>query len=308
MNIDLIKSRYPVGTKVRLISMKDEFRVPPETIGTITLVDDVGTLHVNWENGSTLGLIVDEDDFEIISTPVIDYEVTTVDFEVQAPIYRKLELDPQPNQVNFAIKVSLQEYFDLLKYPFKDRSYIAYFKEHMYQDEISVNQCILVYTDEIDNGILINSEGYEYARYQTMINNVHDLLELNSYTGEENENRFLKIKVLVVEPNMKPYVAIIDNDLKSFQSMVGGHIETLALSETADIICNEEGKLINLPPNRRIRDDIIVGRFMVVGNNNTEHFSSITKEDIDKYYKQFETFEDIDYSEVEKTLKYEFTF
>ena len=65
--INVIKSKYIKGTKVRLIKMYDYINsVPVGTKGTITNVDDLGTLHIKWKNGSTLGLVVGVDEFEII--------------------------------------------------------------------------------------------------------------------------------------------------------------------------------------------------------------------------------------------------
>ena len=59
-------SRYSKGTRVRLLYM-DDIQAPPRgTMGTVNYVDDAGTIHVNWENGSTLGLIENEDKFEIV--------------------------------------------------------------------------------------------------------------------------------------------------------------------------------------------------------------------------------------------------
>jgi hypothetical protein len=47
-----------IGKKVQLISCTDEFTaLTPGTQGVINHVDDTGTVFVNWENGSTLGLI-----------------------------------------------------------------------------------------------------------------------------------------------------------------------------------------------------------------------------------------------------------
>ena len=47
-----------IGKKVQLISCTDEFTaLTPGTQGVINHVDDNGTVFVNWENGSTLGLI-----------------------------------------------------------------------------------------------------------------------------------------------------------------------------------------------------------------------------------------------------------
>lgn len=60
MNSDL------VGKRVRLVSM-DDFQAPPfGTCGTVVSVDDIGTVHVNWDNGSRLGLIKDVDIYEVI--------------------------------------------------------------------------------------------------------------------------------------------------------------------------------------------------------------------------------------------------
>lgn len=61
------KEKYPKGTKIRCIYMDDPYHpVPPGTIGTVDFVDDAGTIHVHWENGSSLGLIEGEDQFEVL--------------------------------------------------------------------------------------------------------------------------------------------------------------------------------------------------------------------------------------------------
>lgn len=67
MNVSQIKKMYPKGTIVRLIKMDDSQAPPVGTIGTIDHVDDAGTIHVHWQNGSGLGLIPEEDEFEIIN-------------------------------------------------------------------------------------------------------------------------------------------------------------------------------------------------------------------------------------------------
>jgi len=48
--------------------MKDDSPNAPKAgcIGTVKDVDDMGTVHVVWDNGSSLGLIVDEDNFHIV--------------------------------------------------------------------------------------------------------------------------------------------------------------------------------------------------------------------------------------------------
>ncbi len=64
--IQEIKKKYKKGTKIKLIKMYDIQAVPPNTIGIVDHIDDIGTIHINWENGSSLGLIEDKDEFEII--------------------------------------------------------------------------------------------------------------------------------------------------------------------------------------------------------------------------------------------------
>lgn len=64
--IKYIKEKYPVGAKIELIKMYD-FQAPPTgSKGTVFFVDDLGTIHTQWENGSTLGLIVGKDEFKIL--------------------------------------------------------------------------------------------------------------------------------------------------------------------------------------------------------------------------------------------------
>lgn len=65
--VERIKACYPVGTVVELIRMDDVHAPLSGTRGTVFHVDDIGTLHVDWENGSRLGLIVGEDAFAVIS-------------------------------------------------------------------------------------------------------------------------------------------------------------------------------------------------------------------------------------------------
>jgi AbrB family looped-hinge helix DNA binding protein len=69
-DLDLAKQRkakYPSGTLVECIEMRNEsFPVPSGTHGVVSFVDDIGTIHVNWENGSSLALLEDVDRFKII--------------------------------------------------------------------------------------------------------------------------------------------------------------------------------------------------------------------------------------------------
>ena len=52
------------GMRIRLISMVDDPNpVSPGTEGTIRLIDGMGIIHVNWDNGRSLAVIPNEDKF-----------------------------------------------------------------------------------------------------------------------------------------------------------------------------------------------------------------------------------------------------
>lgn len=60
--VDRLKAEYPAGTRVELIRMEDEYsRLRPGDKGTVTGVDDIGTIHVSWDCGSGLGIAYGED-------------------------------------------------------------------------------------------------------------------------------------------------------------------------------------------------------------------------------------------------------
>ena len=64
--IERLKERYPAGTVVRLGQMEGEHQMPSGMEGKVIGVDDIGQIHVEWENGSTLALNVEEDDFTVV--------------------------------------------------------------------------------------------------------------------------------------------------------------------------------------------------------------------------------------------------
>lgn len=65
-DIEQIKKKYPKGTKIELIRMNDTQAPPTGTKGTVDYIDDIGTIHMIWETGSTLGLVEGEDEFRIM--------------------------------------------------------------------------------------------------------------------------------------------------------------------------------------------------------------------------------------------------
>ncbi len=69
-NLEKIKEEYPIGTIIEVINMQDDYNpIEKGTQGEIVKVDDAGTLHMKWDNGRTLGIVVGVDSFKVISKP-----------------------------------------------------------------------------------------------------------------------------------------------------------------------------------------------------------------------------------------------
>jgi len=61
-----LRERYPEGTRVELVRMDDAQAPPVGTKGTVTAVDDIGTIHVKWDTGSSLGVAYGEDQCRVL--------------------------------------------------------------------------------------------------------------------------------------------------------------------------------------------------------------------------------------------------
>ena len=67
----------------------------------------------------------------------------------------------------------------------------------------------------------------------------------------ENCNNVSMLHVLVVEPGKQPKLRTIPHTLYAMQALVGGPIQAVyPFEEPVALICNEEGTLEGLPPNR----------------------------------------------------------
>ena len=100
-----------------------------------------------------------------------------------------------------------------------------------------------------------------------------------------------KIQSLLVKPYELPKEIEIDNTLEAKQKLVGGWIEQAFLpkDDSVVLICNEEGKINGMKPNRDIGHDIIFGPFLIVGNDyENGGYKSLTSEQILNYKIRFD--------------------
>jgi len=119
------------------------------------------------------------------------------------------------------------------------------------------------------------------------------------------------IKVLKVAPHCEPVEVELVNKLENLQEAVSegadsiGLIEIIPITDTASLLCNEEGKLIGLEPNRRIGYDIICGTFYVVGEDREGNLTSLSVKDMDYFKMRFALPEKISVEEAMNALRFE---
>lgn len=104
------------------------------------------------------------------------------------------------------------------------------------------------------------------------------------------------MKIIIVKPFTQPYTANIKGDLESMQRIVGGYIEAVYPFDDPDValVCNEEGKLEGLTPNRFLLNrnngicDYICGDFFLCyAPAESENFESMPDNLIQKYIEKF---------------------
>ena len=104
------------------------------------------------------------------------------------------------------------------------------------------------------------------------------------------------MRVVMVETGRKAYEMELENGLGSMQRTVGGLIQAVYEpgGRNAVLICNDEGKLLDLPLNRALRDedgeiyDAIAGTFFICGTPpDGESFTSLTDEQVAYWLRRF---------------------
>ena len=105
-NESLYNPKDVIGKRIRLIKMDDEYTdLTENSLGTIKGVDDMGHILVRWDNGSSLSIIPEVDEFEIIeeSKKSLKYIKMFEDFESE--LENGLEiLEAEPDSETAKIK------------------------------------------------------------------------------------------------------------------------------------------------------------------------------------------------------------
>lgn len=104
------------------------------------------------------------------------------------------------------------------------------------------------------------------------------------------------MRILLIEPGQPAVEKEINGSLKSMQEIVGGTIQAVyPFTDPVALICNDEGKLLGLQPNRALYStatgsayDVVVGTFFLCGAPaEAENFASLTDKQMKKYKRRF---------------------
>lgn len=103
-----------------------------------------------------------------------------------------------------------------------------------------------------------------------------------------------KIKVIIKNPCDDMKEALVEDELKTYQKLVNGHIETICFPNDDKItfVANEEAKLKDLLPNIYLPHykDILLRTLVAVSVNDDGEFESLTEKQIKKVKHYIETF------------------
>lgn len=153
----------------------------------------------------------------------------------------------------------------------------TYKKALKHQMNGTFKDCIC-YKNE-DNKIYVYEKSDLEIKSELFDEQVRVCEDSKEYQAEEKE----KIRILYKEVGKEPQIMFIDNTLEAKQELVGGLIEVVPYEDVL-IICNEEGKLLNMPPNLVFEYDYIAGNCFVIGDDyKNADFKSLTDEEILKY-------------------------
>lgn len=104
-------------TKVIKLVAMDDVQAPKEgTLGYVHSIDDAGQIHVSWENGSSLALIPDQDDFEYVSNQeaLNIFEKRFKDAQTSDKVIQAIkQLEKWDSEVHYVVRRS--EWFNSVK-------------------------------------------------------------------------------------------------------------------------------------------------------------------------------------------------
>lgn len=147
---------------------------------------------------------------------------------------------------------------------------------------------------QVTNALLSVKEDEEEYKKDTFKNNENQnseekIEETNNMPLELLDVPKGKIRILFKAVGQPAKMVTIPNTLRAKQRLVGGLIEVVQYEDVL-LVCNEEGKISNMPPNLVFDYDYIAGNCFVIGDDyENGDFRSLTLDEIEKYKKDIDS-------------------
>ena len=167
-------------------------------------------------------------------------------------------------------------------------------RQNLEDSKASLNKCEAAYAVpfQYEDDLQKQLERQAKLNYDLDLNRVEDTVideeeeetEIITEKGEEQE-----MTVVLVEPGKAARIERMRGELKDMQKLVGGSIEAVhPFADNAVLICNEEGKLLGLPPNRTVNGEIIAGTFFICAETEAgDDFTSLDRNQMQSYLQLF---------------------
>lgn len=92
-------------------------------------------------------------------------------------------------EVAKVVEISHGDFNELKCNPLKDYDFISEYKDKFEYGNTSTIPCVMFLDSEGDDGILVDPQGYDYARYSAYVSNARQLCRLGQYPSLEESNK-----------------------------------------------------------------------------------------------------------------------
>ena len=87
----------------------------------------------------------------------------------------------EPCVVDFDLELPIPEYVDFCKHLDEDYGFISEATGELVKDKHGLNHCMLILCEGRDDGILVKSEGYNYARYHAYLPRARQIIQMEQH-------------------------------------------------------------------------------------------------------------------------------
>jgi len=190
-NVEQIREMYPEGTLIELEEMKGEPQMPSGMKGKVRFVDDMGQIHMRWENGSSLALNIEEDSFNKVE-PTEKISVLLISPKEYPKV---IEIENTLESMQKVVEGNIEEYM-----PFDDEVAIVCNEEGKYNGMLP-NRAI--YSDDKEMQDIIFGQFfvcYAPIESENFMSLTDDMIEKYSEKFKNPERFFRKGNEIVAVP------------------------------------------------------------------------------------------------------------